>query len=97
MRSLLLANGFIGEEKILCTVNTANAALDLVAAGLGICLLSEDCIAPREHVRFVPVKNWHQALYVCILYDKWLEPPVWGFVEQLIKVLRAMYQHASPI
>ena len=83
---------FHGEEKILCTVNTANAALDLVAAGLGICLLSEDCVAPRENVRFVPLKNWHQALYVCILYDKWLEPPVWNFVEQLIKVLRSMYQ-----
>ena len=83
---------FHGEEKILCTVNTANAALDLVAAGLGICLLSEDCVAPRENVRFVPLKNWHQALYVCILYDKWLEPPVWNFVGQLIKVLRSMYQ-----
>ena len=86
------ASRFHGEEKILCTVNTANAALDLVAAGLGICLLSEDCVAPRENVRFVPLKNWHQALYVCILYDKWLEPPVWNFVEQLIKVLRSMYQ-----
>ena len=89
------ANGFNGEEKILCTVNTANAALDLVEANLGICLLSEDCVAPRENVCFVPVKNWHQALYVCILYDKWLEPPVWNFVEQLIKVLRNMYQQSA--
>jgi DNA-binding transcriptional LysR family regulator len=89
------ASGFEGEDKILCTVNTANAALDLVAANLGICLLSEDCVAPRENVCFVPVKNWHQALYVCILYDKWLEPPVWNFVEQLIKVLRNMYQQSA--
>ena len=89
------ANGFSGEEKILCTVNTANTALDLVAAGLGICLLSEDCVTPKDHVRFVPVKNWHQALYVCILYDKWLEPPVWNFAEQLIKVLRNMYQQTT--
>ena len=80
------------EETILCTVNTAQAALDLVEAGVGICLLSEDCIQERRNVRFVPVKNWHQALYMCILYDKWLEPPVWAFVERLVKVLRSLYQ-----
>ena len=80
------------EERFLCSVNTAQAALDLVAAGVGISILSEDCVRPREGVRFVPVKNWHQALYMCILYDKWLEPPVWGFVEQLVKVLRNLYQ-----
>ncbi len=86
------ASGFPGDENILCTVNTAQAALDLVAAGVGICLLSEDCVTPREGVRFVPVNNWYQALYMCILYDKWLEPPIWGFVEQLVKVLRDLYQ-----
>ena len=88
------ASGFGGEEKILCTVNTAQAALDLVAAGVGICLVSEDCITQHSNVCFVPVKNWHQALYICILYDKWLEPPVWGFVESLVKVLRSMYQQS---
>ena len=80
------------EERFVCSVNTAQAALDLVAAGVGISILSEDCIVPHEGVCFVPVKNWHQALYACILYDKWLEPPVWGFVEQLVKVLRNLYQ-----
>jgi len=25
---------------------------------------------------------------MCILYDKWLEPPVWNFVEQLVTVIR---------
>ena len=85
------ASGLAAEERVLSTVNTAQAALDLVEAGVGICLLSEDCIQRREGVRFVPVKNWHQALYMCILYDKWLEPPVWAFVERLIKVLRSMY------
>ena len=84
-------SGFGGEEQILCTVNTAQAALDLVAAGVGVCVLSEDCIQQKQNVTFVPVKNWHQALYMCILYDKWLEPPIWGFVEQLVKVLRALY------
>ena len=80
------------EERILCSVNTAQAALDLVAAGVGVCVLSEDCVQGRPDVAFVPVKNWHQALYMCILYDKWLEPPVWGFVERLVKVLRSLYQ-----
>ena len=86
------ASGVGAEETIRCTVNTAQAALDLVAAGVGVCVLSEDCVTEREGVRFVPVKNWHQALYMCILYDKWLEPPVWGFVENLVKELRNMYQ-----
>ena len=85
------ASGVSTDEGVLSIVNTAGAALDLVAAGVGICLLSEDCVQPREGVAFVPVKNWHQALYMCILYDKWLEPPVWGFVERLIQVLRSMY------
>ena len=83
------------EERILCSVNTAQAALDLVAAGVGISILSEDCVRPQEKVRFVPVQNWHQALYMCILYDKWLEPPVWGFVENLVKQLRQLYPHAQ--
>ena len=86
------ASGLGSEEKILCAVNTAQVALDLVAAGVGICVMSEDCIQQREDIAFVPVKNWHQALYMCILYDKWLEPPVWGFVEQLVQVLRQLYQ-----
>ena len=37
---------------------------------------------------FVPLENWHQALYMCILYDKWLEPPIWSFVELLVKAMR---------
>jgi len=82
------ASGLPSEEHGVCTVNTAQAALDLVAAHVGIALISEDCVQQREDIRFVPVKNWYQALYMCILYDKWLEPPVWGFVENLVKVLR---------
>ena len=84
------ASGDTAEERILCTVNTAQAALNLVAAGVGICALSEECVQPREGVCYVPVKNWYQALYMCILYDKWLEPPVWGFVEKLVKVIRSL-------
>ena len=83
------ASGISADEQIVCTVNTAQAALDLVSAGVGICVVPDDCIQPRENVRFIPIENWHQALYMCILYDKWLEPPVWTFVEQLVKVIRA--------
>ena len=84
----LWANGESSEEHVLCTVNTAQAALDLVAAGVGICVLPSDCIQESDEVSFIPLENWHQALYMCILYDKWLEPPVWGFVEQLVKIIR---------
>lgn len=76
------------DERIICTVNTAQAALDLVAAGVGLCVLSDECIQPRQDVCYVPLENWHQALYMCILYDKWLEPPVWDFVEKLVKTIR---------
>ena len=82
------ASGISADEQIVCTVNTAQSALDLVSAGVGICVVPDDCVQPRENVRFVPIENWHQALYMCILYDKWLEPPVWTFVEQLVKVIR---------
>ena len=86
------ASGIGGEEKILCTVNTAQAAMALVAAGVGVCVFGEDCVQDFSGVCFRPMKNWHQALYLCILYDKWLEPPVWAFVEKLIKILRSLYQ-----
>ena len=74
----------------MCTVNTAQAAVDLVAAGIGICILAQDCIQDRDDVVFIPLKNWHQALYMCILYDKWLEPPIWAFTEELIKTIRQL-------
>ena len=82
------ASGSSGEERVVCTVNTASCALDLVEAGVGLCVIADSCVESREKVRFIPLENWHQALYMCILYDKWLEPPVWGFVEQLVNVLR---------
>ncbi len=84
------ASGAVAEERVLCTVNTARAALSLVAAGVGVCVLSEEAAFPHPGVSFVPIDNWHQALYMCILYDKWLEPPIWGFVETLVKKLRTL-------
>ncbi len=89
------ASGVTTEEHIICSVNTAQSALDLVAEGVGICLLPEDCVQEREGVTFVPVKNWYQALYMCILYDKWLEPPVWGFVDELVKTIRQTERERS--
>lgn len=82
------ASGEAVEERVVCTVNTAQAAMDLVAAGVGICVLPEECEKNQEDVVFIPLKNWHQALYMCLLYDKWLEPPVWEFLETIVKVIR---------
>ena len=80
--------GTPSDECVLCTVDTAQAALDLVAAGVGIAFIPDRCVQPRPGIRFVPLINWHQALYMCILYDKWLEPPVWNFVEIIVKSIR---------
>jgi DNA-binding transcriptional LysR family regulator len=76
------------DESVLCTVDTAQAALDLVAAGMGIAFIPERCIQDRREIAYVKLNNWHQALYMCILYDKWLEPPVWDFVELVVKTIR---------
>ena len=76
------------DESVLCTVDTAQAALDLVAAGMGIAFIPECCIQDRREIAYVKLNNWHQALYMCILYDKWLEPPVWDFVELVVKTIR---------
>ena len=81
--------GTPSDESVLCTVDTAQAALDLVEADVGIAFVPDRCVQPRPGVRFVPLRNWHQALYMCILYDKWLEPPVWEFVELIVKKIRA--------
>ena len=76
------------DEAVICTVDTARTALDLVAAGIGITFVSNECVEDRPDVRYVPLENWHRALYMCLYYDKWLEPPVWEFVEHVVKGLR---------
>ena len=91
------ASGADAQEHIVCTVNTVPAALDLVAAGVGISLVSEECVRDRDGVRFIPVRNWYQAQYMCILYDKWLEPPIWGFVEELVKVIRNLEREKDAV
>ncbi len=82
------ASGTPTKEHIVCSVNTAQSALELVAAGVGISVIPVQCIQAREDVQFVPLQNWHQALYMCILYDKWLEPPIWGFVDLIVGIMR---------
>ena len=80
--------GAPADESVICTVDTAKTALDLVAAGVGIAFIPHPCVQTYPGIRFIPIRNWHQALYMCIYYDKWLEPPVWDFVEMLVKNLR---------
>ena len=89
------ASGAPTDESVICTVDTAQSALDLVAAGVGIAFIPDDCVLDRPGVHFVPLYNWHQALYMCILYDKWLEPPVWDFVETLVKSVRESTEDES--
>lgn len=76
------------DEAVLCTVDTAQTALDLVNAGMGIAFIPNECVENLPGIRYIPLRNWHQALYMCILYDKWLEPPVWEFVDRTVKVFR---------
>ena len=82
------ASGTPVDEAVICTVDTSRAALDLVAAGIGVSFIPNECVENHPGVQFVPLRNWHQALYMCILYDKWLEPPVWDFIEQVVKGFR---------
>ena len=77
------------DEAVVCTVDTARSALDLVSAGIGISFIPGECREARPGIAYVPLKNWHQALYMCILYDKWLEPPVWDFIELTVKAFRS--------
>ena len=82
------ASGTHADEAVICTVDTSRAALDLVYAGLGITFIPNECVETRPGIAYVPLRNWHQALYMCILYDKWLEPPVWDFIEIIVKTFR---------
>ena len=82
------ASGSHSDEAVICTVDTSRAALDLVAAGIGIAFIPNECVEHHPGVQYVPLQNWHQALYMCILYDKWLEPPVWDFIEHVVKGFR---------
>ena len=89
------ASGTPVDEAVICTVDTARAALDLVAAGIGISFVPNECVEKHPGVQYVPLMNWHQGLYMCILYDKWLEPPVWDFIEHTVKGFRSKKSSAK--
>jgi DNA-binding transcriptional LysR family regulator len=75
-------------QHFVCQVNTVASALSLVSAGVGLTAVPEDCRMPMDGITYIPLKNRHQALYSCIVYDRWLSPPVWDFVERIIKSVR---------
>lgn len=80
--------GSPADERVVCTVDTSRAALDLVAAGIGIAFIPDSCLEEYPGIRFVKLKNWHQALYMCTFYDKLLEPTIWNFVEMVVRAFR---------
>ena len=71
-------------------VNTVTGALDLVQSGFGVTVVPGECIEARKGISYIPLLNRHQALYLCIVYDRWLDPPIWDFVERLLKSARQM-------
>lgn len=75
-------------QHFICQVNTVSTALSLVSANLGVTIIPGECIIPIDGIAYIPLANRHQALYSCIVYDRWLDPPVWDFVEQIIKSAR---------
>ncbi len=75
-------------QQFVCQVNTVGSALNLVGEGLGITTIPGECIVPIEGIAYIPLENRHQALYSCIVYDRWLSPPVWDFVERVIRSAR---------
>ncbi|MBR4079123.1 MAG: LysR family transcriptional regulator [Christensenellaceae bacterium] len=79
------ASGAPTDQNIVCTVNTTQTAIDLVSSGLGIAFISDECIQERDDVVFIPLRNWHQGLYMCILYDKWLRPIIWEFRDLVVR------------
>lgn len=76
-------------QNFVCQVNSVSGALSLVSAGFGITIIPDECIVPMDHVTYIPLQNRHQALYLCLVYDRWLDPPVWDFAERIVKALRA--------
>lgn len=82
------ASGNSGDANIICSVNTARAAVELVAEGLGVAVIPEESIQPRSDIAYVRLKNWHHALYMCSLYNKWQQPLIWELVEKVTQSVR---------
>lgn len=75
-------------QRFVCQVNTVSGALSLVSAGVGVTAIPEECMVLMDGITYIPLENRHQALYSCIMYDRWLSPPVWDFVERVVKAVR---------
>ena len=75
-------------HNFICQVNSVSGALSLVAAGLGITIIPDECIVPIDKITYIPLQNRHQALYLCLVYDRWLDPPVWDFAERIVNAVR---------
>lgn len=82
------AIGAITQGSAACIVDTARAALDLVRAGFGISVIPSECVENRPGISYIPLNNCYQELYMCTIYDKWLEPLVWDFAEIVVKTFR---------
>ncbi len=75
-------------QNFVCQVNSVAGALSLVAAGVGITIIPDECVEPTKGLVFIPLQNRHQALYLCTVYDRWLEPSTWDFADQIVHTLR---------
>ena len=75
-------------QNFICQVNSVSGALSLVSSGVGIAIIPDECIEPTNGIVFIPLQNRHQALYLCTVYDRWLEPTVWDFADRIVHVLR---------
>ncbi len=75
-------------QHFVCQVNSVAGALSLVLAGVGITIVPDECILPTKGIVYIPLQNRHQALYMCTVYDRWLEPPIWDFTDRIVHTLR---------
>lgn len=83
------ASGAPTDTNVVCTVNTALTALNLVAEGVGVAFIPEDSLQERPDIAYVRLNNWHHALYMCSLYNKWQPPIIWEFAERLVQAARS--------
>ena len=79
------------KEKVLNRLLTVKSIVTLSLTAV-FAFIPNECVENRPGIRFIPLRNWHQALYMCILYDKWLDQPVWDFVEIVVKAFRKKNQ-----
>ncbi|MBQ3134960.1 MAG: LysR family transcriptional regulator [Oscillospiraceae bacterium] len=82
------AEGMQQAKYTVCTVNTTQAAMALVAAGMGVTLVTEEYAKPQRNVICVPLQDRKQTLYLCSVRDRWIDPIIWRFGQQLTQCLR---------